>query len=75
MAGFLQAVIEASSFLIFGEESLGVTVQSALGNTLTHGILWGVIPVLLLVPALHARGAAAGVPPAGGAATIVGFGG
>lgn len=55
IAGFVQAVIEASSFLIFGEESLGVMVQSAVGNTVTHGLLWGVIPLLILVPALHGR--------------------
>lgn len=53
VAAFLQAVIEASSFLIFGEESLGVTVQSALGNTLFHG-LWGLL-VIPLVLVMHGR--------------------
>lgn len=65
-AGFLQAAIEASSFLIFDEENLRVTVQSALGNTLTHGVIWGVIPLLLLVPALHGRAERLlGFPPLG----------
>lgn len=42
-----------------------MAVQSPLSNTLTHGIPWGVIPLLLLVPALHGRGAAAWPSPLG----------
>lgn len=55
VAGFVQAAIEASSFLIFGEEGLRVTIISALGNTVTHGIIGGAIPLLILVPLLHGR--------------------
>lgn len=52
---FVQAAIEASSFLLFGTESLGIFIQSTLGNTLLHGIVWGAIPAFFLVPRLHGR--------------------
>lgn len=52
---FIQAAIEASSFLLFGEESLWIVVQSTLGNTFTHGIIWGAIPAFFLVPILQGR--------------------
>lgn len=55
VGAFVQAVLEAATFLIFGEESLPIAVYSALGNTLTHGIIWGVIPTLILIPLLHGR--------------------
>jgi len=51
----VQAFIEASSFLIFAEEALNVALLSAAGNTLTHGVIWGVIPMLILIPLLHGR--------------------
>lgn len=51
----VQSVLEATSFLLFGGEALGVAVYSALGNTLSHGLIWGAIPLLLLVPALRGR--------------------
>ena len=51
----VQGAMEASSFLIFGEEGLGVAAMTALGNTLTHGVVMGGIPLLFLVPALHGR--------------------
>ncbi|WP_299322922.1 ATP-binding cassette domain-containing protein [Parasphingopyxis sp.] len=52
---FIQAAFEASSFLLFGEESIAIAVQSAIGNTITHGIIWGALPLVFLVPALHGR--------------------
>ena len=51
----VQAFIEASAFLIFAEEGLLVALWSATGNTITHGVIWGVIPMLILVPLLHGR--------------------
>lgn len=51
----VQAVIEASAFLVFGEEGLAVAVYSALGNTVTHGILMGAVVTVPLVRALHGR--------------------
>lgn len=55
VGAFVQAVIEASTFLLFGEEALPVAIQSAIGNTITHGILWGAIPAVILVPLLYGR--------------------
>lgn len=55
LCGFVQGAIEASSFLLFGAEGLTVTIWSALGNTITHGFIWGAIPVLFLVPALRGK--------------------
>jgi hypothetical protein len=55
LAGLVQAVIEAASFVIFSEEILEVAVWSAIGNTITHGILMGAIPLVLIVPRLHGR--------------------
>ena len=52
---FLQSVIEASTFLLFGEEALTVAIWSAVGNTITHGVIWGIIPLLILIPLLHGR--------------------
>ena len=51
----VQAVIEASSFLIFGEEGLTVTATTAAGNTVTHGIVMGAIITIPLVRVLHGR--------------------
>jgi hypothetical protein len=51
----IQAVLEASTFLRFGEEALTVAVWSAIGNTITHGVIWGIIPLLILIPLLHGR--------------------
>lgn len=55
VGAFLQAVIEAATFLVFGEEALGIAIYSALGNTITHGIILGIIPTLILIPLLHGR--------------------
>ncbi len=52
-AAFINAVFEAGTFLVFGEEGLSVAVISALGNTVTHGLVWGVIPLVILAPLLH----------------------
>ena len=51
----LQAVLEASSFLIFGTEAFTVAIQSAIGNTISHGIIFGAIPMVFLVKSLHGR--------------------
>lgn len=55
LGAFVQAVMEAATFLIFGEEALPVAIQSAIGNTITHGIILGIIPTLILIPLLHGR--------------------
>lgn len=55
VGAFVQAVFEAATFLIFGEEALPVAIQSAIGNTITHGIILGLIPTLILIPLLYGR--------------------
>ena len=50
----IQGFIEASAFLIFGEESLPVALATATGNTITHGVVMGAIPAVFLVRSLHA---------------------
>jgi hypothetical protein len=55
LAGLVQAVLEASSFVIFSEEVLEVAIWSAVGNTVTHGIVMGAIPLVWIVPRLHGR--------------------
>lgn len=52
---FVQAVVEASAFLIFGEEGLSVTATTAAGNTVTHGVVLGALVTIPLVKALHGR--------------------
>jgi hypothetical protein len=54
-SGFAQAVIEASSFLLFSKETVGIAVWSAMANTITHGVVMGAVPLLFLVPRLHGR--------------------
>ncbi len=55
LCAFIQASFEASSFLIFGAEAVSVAAWSAFGNTISHGIIWGAIPLFFLTPALHGR--------------------
>jgi hypothetical protein len=55
LAGLVQAVIEASSFVIFSEEVLEVALWSAAGNTITHGLLMGALPLVWIVPRLYGR--------------------
>jgi len=55
VGAFVQAVMEAATFLVFGEEALNVAILSAFGNTATHGIALGLIPTLILIPLLYGR--------------------
>jgi hypothetical protein len=55
LAGFVQALFEAGAFLLFGEETLKIAVWSAAGNTITHGLLMGAVPLVLIIPQLHGR--------------------
>ena len=55
LAGFVQALSEAAAFLLFGEETLKIAIWSAAGNTVTHGLIMGAIPLVLIVPQLHGR--------------------
>jgi hypothetical protein len=51
----VQGFIEASAFLIFGEQSFPVALITAIGNTITHGVIMGAIPAISLVRSLHGR--------------------
>lgn len=55
ISGAVQAVFEASAFLIFGEETLSVAIWSWAGNTVTHGLIMGAIPLILIIPQLYGR--------------------
>jgi hypothetical protein len=44
VAGFLHAAIEATAFIIFSEETPYIAFWSAIGNTITDGIILGTIP-------------------------------
>lgn len=62
LGAFVQACFEASAFLIFASDAGPLdAIISTLGNTITHGILLGAIPLVVVVrtfPALTAR-----IPP------------
>ncbi len=55
VGSLVQALLEALAFLVFGEEGLWVTIFSALGNTITHGIILGALVTVPLAYALHGR--------------------
>lgn len=51
----IQSAFEASTFLLFGKESVSVAIQTGIGNLISHGVVWGALPLVLLAPALHGR--------------------
>lgn len=55
VGSLVQALLESSAFLVFGEEGLWITIYSALGNTITHGIILGALVTVPLAYALHGR--------------------
>lgn len=55
VCAFIQAAVEASSFLLFGSEALTVAIVSTFGNTVSHGIIFGAIPLFFLIRALEGR--------------------
>lgn len=55
VAGSLQAAFEAGAYLLFSSEVLRVAIWSWFGNTITHGIIMGAIPLILLIPRLYGR--------------------
>jgi hypothetical protein len=55
VSGVVQAVFEAATFLLFGEETLQVALWSWLGNSITHGLVMGAIPLILIMPQLYNR--------------------
>ncbi|MFB6173273.1 MAG: hypothetical protein ABEI39_01380 [Halobacteriales archaeon] len=56
LGAFVQAVFEGFAFLVFESGTTpGDAALSVLGNTVTHGVLLGAIPVVVLLPSLRAR--------------------
>jgi energy-coupling factor transport system ATP-binding protein len=51
----VQSAFEAATLLLFGSEAWTVALYSGLGNTFTHGVLGGAIPLVLVVPLMHGR--------------------
>jgi len=50
---FVQAVFEGFAFLLEPDFTPGEAVVSVLGNTVTHGLLVGAIPLVLLYPVVE----------------------
>jgi hypothetical protein len=50
MCGFVQAVFEGASFALLGDEGVDVAVESTVGNTITHGVIGGAIPLVFVAP-------------------------
>lgn len=55
LCGAVQAAFEAATFLLFGKESVPVAITSWVGNTITHGVLWGALPLMYFAPKMHGR--------------------
>jgi uncharacterized membrane-anchored protein YitT (DUF2179 family) len=56
LGGFVQAVFEGAAFLAFAPAAgLEQAAVSVLGNTVTHGLLLGAIPLVALLSALRPR--------------------
>jgi hypothetical protein len=50
VAGFVNAAIEGASFALLGSEGVDVAVESTIGNTLTHGVIAGAVPLMVVAP-------------------------
>lgn len=55
VAAFVQAVFEGFAFLFKRDFTLTEAIVSVLGNTVTHGLLLGAVPLVLLYPWIQAR--------------------
>lgn len=55
LGALIQAMFEATALVVIEGEALEVAAISAAGNTVTHGILLGVIPLVPTIAALHGR--------------------
>lgn len=55
ISGVVQAAFEAASFLVFSEETWDVALWSWIGNSITHGLIMGAIPLVLIMPHLYGR--------------------
>jgi hypothetical protein len=55
LGAFVQAVLEGLSLRFVGGETVAAAATSAAANTLTHGVLLGVIPLVPTLVALRGR--------------------
>lgn len=56
LGAFVQAVFEGTAFLVFESEAgTADAAASVLGNTVTHGIVLGAVPLLVLYPYVQER--------------------
>ena len=51
----IQWSVEGLGLLIIADETFGIYLRGIIGNTITHGIIMGAIPLVILVPLLHGR--------------------
>jgi ABC-type multidrug transport system fused ATPase/permease subunit len=51
----VQASFEGASFALLGDDGMAVAIESTIGNTITHGIIGGAIPLVLIVPRFAGR--------------------
>lgn len=52
---FVQAVFEAIALVLIEQEAIEAAIISVIGNTITHGIVIGLVPLIPCVEALHGR--------------------
>jgi len=55
IGALVQAAFEGAALLLLDGEAFNVALRSAGGNTVTHGIILGAIPTLILVPLFRGR--------------------
>lgn len=55
VAGLIHSAIEATAFILFSQETTYIAFWSAIGNTITDGIILGAIPTPFIVPQLYGR--------------------
>jgi hypothetical protein len=55
LGAFIQALFEGVALVLIEGEALEAAIISVIGNTITHGILLGIIPLIPCVEALYGR--------------------
>jgi hypothetical protein len=55
LGGFVQFAIEGLVFIVVEGEAMSVYLTALAGNTLTHGVILGAIPLIPVVSALQGR--------------------
>ena len=55
LGGFIQFAIEGLSLVVISDDAISVYATALAGNTVTHGIILGAIPLIPVVGALRGR--------------------